>query len=47
MRPHLDTVTRGRLEMRRLSYLAIPGPESIYWAAANRDLDQESGKARA
>ena len=43
----LDTVTRGRLEMRRLSYLAIPGPESIYWAAADRDPDQESGKARA
>jgi len=43
----LDTVTRGRLEMRRLSYLAIPGPESIYWAAADRDPNQESRKARA
>jgi O-antigen/teichoic acid export membrane protein len=23
----LDTVTRGRREMRRLAYLALPGPE--------------------
>jgi hypothetical protein len=22
----LDTVTRGRREMRRLAYLAVPGP---------------------
>ena len=24
----LDTVTRGRLEMRRLAYLAVPQPDS-------------------
>jgi hypothetical protein len=24
----LDTVTRGRLEMRRLAYLAVPPPDS-------------------
>jgi tellurite resistance protein TehA-like permease len=25
----LDTVTRGRWELKRLAYLAIPGPQSV------------------
>jgi glycosyltransferase involved in cell wall biosynthesis len=48
----LDTVTRGRQEMKRMQYLAIPGPASVrdtrkWSSAALAAIAQESAEAGA
>jgi hypothetical protein len=35
----LDTVSRGRLEQRRLAYLALPGPEALAAEGASRAVE--------
>jgi len=39
----LDTVTRGRLEMRRLAYLAYPGLDDIVWHGSSKAKDACEG----
>jgi len=41
----LDTVTRGRRELKRLFYLSVPGPESLGSARLPRDEPQDRTQA--